>query len=255
MKKEEFELGENAIIYQDLPRPDDGIRKAFQEFGTADIAGVSAKKSLLDANIRPIWEGAYAFGPALTVINARNDTLMLHYAVELCKAGDILIVTAEEGSSSALWGKMLTIVAQARGVAGAIIDGSVRDSVYIRSKKFPVWSRSISPLGSQRIGAGRINTPLWIGDVLINPGDLVLADDDGIVAFSTGEAERILKGAKEGLQKEITAMPQLEKGISPFRIWGMDTALRESGIKIFPAYFSEEKEQNDTGRSARIILD
>lgn len=234
-------VNESGVVYLDLPRPSEGTRNAFQGIGTADIAGVSQKTALLDASVFPVCTGSCAFGPAFTVINAKNDTLMLHYAVELCKEGDVLVITAEEGSTSALWGKMLTIVAQARGIAGVIIDGPVRDTAYIRNNKFPVWARSISPKGSQRKGAGKINTPVRIGDALINPGDLILADDDGIIAFPTAEAEQILEKSRLGQEKETTALPLLEKGVSPYKIWGMEKALKESGVKTFSGSFFEDK--------------
>jgi len=226
--------------FADLPRPDRESLRPFFEVGVSDVMEGLGLETLLSSEIRPVWHGAQIIGPALTVLNTRGDTLMMHYALELSKAGDVLVITCEEENPSATWGKMVTVAAMGRGIAGAIIDGSVRDSAHIREVKFPVWTRSYSPRGSQRKGPGSINVPVTCGGVLIHPGDLIMADDDGIIVFSQQKMEAALAAAKARVQREENIMSKLEQGITPYTLLGMEEAVKKAGLIARPGEYRDQ---------------
>jgi 4-hydroxy-4-methyl-2-oxoglutarate aldolase len=220
----------NHTIYLDLPRPAKSVIDSIREIGSADMHEGLGMDTLMDPSIRPVWPGAKAIGPALTVLNAAGDTLMLHRAVELCQPGDILVIVSEAPTRTAMWGSMVTTVSIARQVAGAVVDGNVRDTRDIREKQFPVWSRGISPCGSTRKGPGGINVPVQCGGVWINPGDLILADDDGVVVIPIEEVERASANALARMARELDASPRLKKGVSPYELWNMAQIVKSADI-------------------------
>ncbi len=233
-------LSKKYQVFADIPRPEREALNGFSEVGVSDVLEGLGLDSLLDAGIKPVWHGAQIIGPAVTVLNAPGDTLMMHYALELSRAGDVLVITCEEENPSATWGKMVTVAAMGRGIAGAVVDGSVRDSAYIREAKFPVWTRSYSPRGSRRKGPGSINVPVICGGVLVNPGDLIMADDDGIIVFPQQKISSALAAAKARAQREESIMPKLEQGITPYILLGMEEAIRQAGLQAQPGCYKDQ---------------
>lgn len=229
----------NNRVFRQISRPEPATLMPFQDLGVADVLEGLPPTALLDTGLRPIWPGAQIIGPALTVLNVSGDTLMLHYAVEICQPGDVLVLTSDEPSPSALWGKMVTVVAQARGVAGVIVDGFVRDTAYIREACFPVWARAISPRGSTRKGPGSVNVPVVCGGATINPGDLIMADDDGIIAIPPALAHTALAAGQGRVARELGIMPRLKEGISPYTLLGMEKGFQASGIEQNEGLFTD----------------
>lgn len=225
-------------IFRDIPRSAPDVLAPFLELGVADVVDALDPGALMDLSIRPISPGAQMIGPAVTVLNACGDTLMLHYAVDLCQKGDVLVLVSEGESPSAVWGKMVTVVAQARGVAGVVVDGHARDTTYIRETRFPVWARSISPRGSTRKGPGSVNVPVVCGGTLVNPGDLVMADDDGIIVIPPERLRAALAAGQKRVAREQEIMDQLEEGVSPYRLLGMDEAFKATRMVENPGSYS-----------------
>lgn len=221
-------------IYRDIPRPSADDLRLFDGLGVADVIDGLPAGSLLDLALRPIWPGARILGPAVTALNVPGDTLMLHYAVEICRPGDVLVLASEGENPSALWGKMVSVVAQARGAAGAIVDGYVRDTAYIRESAFPVWARAVSPCGSTRKGPGSLNVPVVCGGVTIHPGDWILADDDGIVVIPTAQRAAALELGRGRMQREEAILPRLQQGVSPFEILGLAQSVTAAGLEEHP---------------------
>jgi 4-hydroxy-4-methyl-2-oxoglutarate aldolase len=224
-------------IYHDIARPSREVLKPFADVGVSDVLEGLEMDTLLDPAIRPVWDGAQIIGPALTVLNTSGDTLMMHYAVELSQPGDVLVLVSDQPNPSAVWGKMVTVVARARNLAGVIVDGNVRDSAFIREVKFPVWARAYSPRGSTRKGPGSINVPVSCGGVIINPGDLIMADDDGIIVIPQSKMDAALSAAQARLQREKNIMQKLEQGISPYTILGLDAAMKQAGLEEYSGQF------------------
>ncbi len=228
-------------IYRDILRPSREDLLPFQEVGVADVLeGLDAGHALMDPAIRPVWTGAKIIGPALTVLTVPGDTLMLHYAVEVCQAGDVIVLASEEPNPSAVWGKMVSVVARARGVAGVIVDGFVRDIAYIRDAQLPVWTRAVSPRGSTRKGPGSLNVPICCGGVRVEPGDLIMADDDGVIVIPQAKRLAALEVGLRRVAREQKMMPQLLEGTSPFTILGLDQAVKGAGLEENPGRWQDE---------------
>ncbi len=220
-----------GVIYLDMPRPPRSLVDAFAEIGVADIHEGLGVDTLMDALIRPLWASARVVGPALTVLNSPGDTLMLHRALALSAPGDVLVLTCSVPNPSAVWGNLVTTSARARRVAGAIVDGNARDVADIRAAQFPVWARSVSPRGSTRRAPGSINVPVLCGGVRVNPGDLIVADDDGIVVVPTDRIEEALANARARVAREKEMLPKLATGRTPYDVWGLDQAVKRAGVQ------------------------
>ena len=152
-----------------------------------------------------------------------------------------MVIVTDQPTSSGMWGNLVTTCARARGLAGVVVDGPVRDVGAIREMQFPVWARSISPLRSTRKGPGCINVTICCGGVVIHPGDLIVADDDGVVVVPAAQLEDVLQKARLRGQRETDAMPHLTQGVTPYEYWGMEKFLREAGtpeISGFPPTFT-----------------
>jgi 4-hydroxy-4-methyl-2-oxoglutarate aldolase len=226
-----------GVIYLDIPRPPRPLVEAFAEIGVADVYEDVGAEMQIDSAIVPLWLGARVVGPALTVLNAPGDTLMLHRALALSQPGDVMVLTSYALNPSAVWGKLVTTCARARGVAGAIIDGCARDTADIRAAHFPVWTRFISPRGSTRQGPGCINVPVMCGGVRVNPGDLILADDDGIVVVPADRIALVLEKAKARVAREEGMLSQLATGRTPYDVWNLEQAVKEAGMREIPGSY------------------
>ena len=219
-----------GIIYLDYPRPDNKLVNAFRALGVADIHEGMIDDQVLSPDIHAVLPGAHMAGPALTVLCAAGDTLMMHRALEMSQPGDVLVIVTDRPTLSAMWGNLVTTSAHARGLAGVVIDGPVRDVIAIRDMRFPVWARSISPRRSTRKGPGCINVPVLCGGIVVHPGDLVAGDDDGVVVVPASQMPSVLEKARARGQREKEAIPHLSAGKSPFELWNMREVLLASGI-------------------------
>lgn len=226
-----------GVIYLDIPRPPRPLVDAFAGIGVADVYEDVGAERRIDSAILPLWFGARVVGPALTVLNAPGDTLMLHRALALSQPGDVLVLTSYAPNPSAVWGKLVTTCAQAHGVAGAIIDGCARDTADIRAAHFPAWTRSVSPRGSTRQGPGCINVPVVCGGVRVSPGDLILADDDGIMVVPIDRIEHVLEKAKARVAREEEMLSQLATGRTPYGVWNLEQAVKKAGIREMPGCY------------------
>lgn len=226
-----------GVIYLDIPRPSRSLVDAFANIGVADVYENLGAEMLMDSAILPLWFGARIVGPAVTVMNSPGDTLMLHRALALSQPGDVLVLTSYAPNPSAVWGKLVTTCARVRGVAGAIADGCVRDTADIRAMQFPIWARSVSPRGSTRQGPGCINVPVVCGGLRVNPGDLILADDDGIMVVPVEQIESVLEKAKTRIAREEEMLSQLVAGHTPYDIWKLEQAVKKSGIPEIPGCY------------------
>jgi 4-hydroxy-4-methyl-2-oxoglutarate aldolase len=237
MEHDQAVISQPGVIYLDIPRPSQTLIDSFAEVGVADVHESLGVNTLMDAAVRSFWPGARMVGPALTVLNVSGDTLMLHRALALSQAGDVLVVVADSPSTSAMWGALATTAARARGAAGAVVDGNVRDVADIRRGQFPVWARSASPRGSTRKGPGSINVPVLCGGVRVSPGDLIVADDDGVVVVPAEQIEQTLARAKARVAREADILPQLVAGRTPYELWRLEQALKASGVLELPGCY------------------
>jgi 4-hydroxy-4-methyl-2-oxoglutarate aldolase len=220
-------------VYTQIDRPDPELLLEFKEIGVSTIYESMDNDMLMEPSIRPITGGHTIAGPAITALNTPGDNLTMHFSLSLSKPGDIL-VTSFLGSHSynALWGELATCAAVGRGLAGVIVDGAVRDVKAFTHYNFPVWARHVFSRTSTVKEIGGINVPAVCGGVLIYPGDIIVADDDGVVVVPLDQAEAVLKRAKAKVKREESVRDLLLQGSTPFEVFGMDKVFQEKGIEI-----------------------
>jgi 4-hydroxy-4-methyl-2-oxoglutarate aldolase len=193
-------------------------------FGTATLHEAMGRKGALPHHIKPISPRMKIAGPAVTVNSPPMDNLMLHQAIYVAEPGSILVVDVNRGYEGGYWGELMTIAAQQRKIAGLVIDGCVRDADAIEHLGFPVFSRGLSVRGTDKQGGGHINWPIVVGDITVNPGDLMVGDRDGVVVVPAAEISSTLEAAQKLEAKEEQTKKNLIAGKSTLAIYGWPAA-------------------------------
>jgi 4-hydroxy-4-methyl-2-oxoglutarate aldolase len=185
-----------------------------RELGAATVYEAQGAKGALDSGIKPIDPTSRLAGPALTVDARPADNLILHYAVLQARPGDVLVVDAKGFMEAGPWGDVLTIQAMKRGVAGLVINGCVRDANLVIDLGFPIFCRGLSIKGTGKNQPGKVNVPVCFGDVVINPGDIVIGDRDGVCVVAKGEVDSALVASRAREEKEAKQRKAIEDGTS-----------------------------------------
>jgi 4-hydroxy-4-methyl-2-oxoglutarate aldolase len=180
-------------------------------FGSATVYEASKIDCMVDPAIRPVWLGASIAAPAYPLQCSPNDNLAIHIAVERAPKGSILVVDAL-GFIAGYWGEVLTVAAEAAGLAGLVIDGGVRDTAAITAHRFPVFTRGISVRGTIKASAPSVSMPIRLGGCPVSAGDIVVADDDGVIVVPAAHFEQTMKNAAERVAKETQMMQRLRAG-------------------------------------------
>lgn len=215
-----------------LNRAMEALLDELATFDTATLYEASGQKGMIDPSIRPIWKGARLCGPALTVVCPPGDNLALHHAVTIAEPADVLIASVGGYLLAGAWGEILTVAAQARGVAGLAIDGAIRDSEAITQRGFPVFSRGVAIGACTKEKRGELNVPLSFGGALVRPGDIVVGDADGLVVIPQESVEATLVSARQRRIKEQKFMDQLQAGKSTLELLNLpDLAAPPDGRK------------------------
>ena len=220
-----------GTVIRDIPRPDPTIRDALGLFGVATIHEAQGRKGLLEPALRPIYPGAHISGTAVTVLVPPEDNWMIHVAVEVCGEGDILVVAPTSPSDAGYFGELLATALAVRGVRGSVIDAGCRDVGELRRMDFPVWSRHVSARGTAKEALGTVNLPIVCAGQQLHPGDIVVADDDGVVVVASGDAERVLEAAKERETREELSRRRYLQGQLSLDVQSMREALAERGLR------------------------
>lgn len=219
------------LVVREIDRAADDVVGRLGAAGTATVHEAIGRRGFVGSDIRPIQSDARVGGSAVTVSSHPGDNIMIHAAVELCREGDILVVVNTAPSTHGMFGDLLASSLMARGVRGLVIDAGVRDTLDLRQMGFPVWSRHVSCQGTVKSTPGSVNIPISLGGVSIRPGDVVCADDDGVVIVSRAEAEWALDLTNERLAREAMMRERLQAGELGVDIYGLRAKLSEMGVE------------------------
>lgn len=216
-------------IYTKITRPDKSLIEAFRTLPVANIADEMNRQSCMSANIKPV-NAIPLLGTAFTVKTRSTDNLVLHKAIDMANAGDVIIVDAQGDLTNSLIGEIMLRQAEKRGVAGVIVDGAVRDVEAIRQLSLSVYAAGATPKGPYKDGPGEINVPVTCGGQVVHPGDIVVGDLDGVVVIRPSDAKAVAEAAKAKYLQEQEKFRQIAAGTLD-RTW-VDKALRERGAEI-----------------------
>ncbi len=218
-------------IVRRIARADAEIVRTLGELGVATVHEAQGRTGLMRPYMRPIYPSAKVSGSAITISSQPGDNLMLHAAMELCQPGDVLVVTTTSESTDGMFGELLAVSAQAHGVAGLVIDAGVRDVADLTAMVFPVWSKAISAQGTVKSTAGSINVPVVCGGASVLPGDVIVADVDGVVVVPRQAAAEVARLGRERVAKEAKTRERLRKGELGLDFYGLRSKLQELGVR------------------------
>lgn len=218
------------VAIRNIPRADVDAIARLGAAGVSTVHEAQGRTGLAKPYLRPAWPGGTAFGSSVTVLARPGDNWMIHVAVELCQEGDVLIVGLSSDNNDGMFGELLATSLKARGVRGLVIDAGCRDVAALKELGFPVWCRNISAQGTVKAQLGAVNVPVVVAGVLVNPGDVVVADDDGVVFVQRLAAGAVIEKCDVRLTKEASARARFAKGELGLDFYGMRDALAKAGL-------------------------
>ncbi len=213
-----------------IKRADPKLIAALGQLPTSTIHEAQGQVGALAHTVRPIYPGMKCCGSACTVHSHGGDNLMLHKAIYVAEPGDVIIHDGDDWLESNVWGEVMTTGAMQRGVAGFVTSGVVRDIEPIHAKGFPIFSQGVSMKWGHKAALGTINHPIVCGGVAVNPGDIIVGDDDGVVVVPLDDAEWVLQKALEREAREARMMEQLRAGRTTMELLGLDAMLARMGL-------------------------
>jgi 4-hydroxy-4-methyl-2-oxoglutarate aldolase len=221
----------SGIVVRNILRAESSVISILERLGVSTVHEAQGRTGLMAPYMRPLWRGARIAGSAVTALCHPGDNWMIHVACDVVRKGDILVVACSSENTDGALGELLATSLVALGVRGAVLDIGCRDAAEITAMKFPLWSRAISAKGTVKASIGSVNLPVVCAGVAVKPGDVVVADDDGVVVVPRLEAAPVAKAGEEREKKEAMTRARLQKGELGLDIYGMRKSLAEKGLK------------------------
>lgn len=228
-------------VLKNIRRPEPEIIQQFQKLDVSTVYEAQGKIGLVSREIKPIIPNAFICGPAVTAVCYAGDNLMIHAAIEVCQPGDVLVITTIGDSTHGMIGELIITALQKRGVQGIIIDAGTRDVARIRELGFPVWTKAVSPEGTTKSRGGWVNAPAICGGASVTPGDLILADDDGVVVVRQDDLHTALEASKQRLQKEEQTKAKIARGELSLDFYSLRDVLRKENVEYYENQSSVEE--------------
>ncbi|GGL66356.1 4-carboxy-4-hydroxy-2-oxoadipate aldolase/oxaloacetate decarboxylase [Streptomyces fumigatiscleroticus] len=224
----------SGVIVTDPPKADAKDVEALAGYGVATVHEAMGRTGLLGPHLRPIQQGVRVAGTAVTVLSWPGDNLMIHAAVEQCGEGDLLVVTTTSPSTDGMFGELFATALKQRGVRGLVIDAGIRDTAELRDMDFPAWSAAVSAQGTVKATGGSVNVPVVIGGQVIRPGDVILADDDGVVVVPRQKAREAAEASRKREDKEAATRAAFLQGQLGLDRYGLREKLAQLGVTYQP---------------------
>jgi 4-hydroxy-4-methyl-2-oxoglutarate aldolase len=233
------------VIYTKIPSSDPALIARAAKFGIADLheslGPVAGRMCLMSPNMRPIAAGQHICGPAVTAWNYPGDNLMIHAALDIAEAGQVLVFTNGGTSQGAMWGDVACGYAKKKGIAGAVVHGAVRDTDALRELAFPVWSTHISVEHPEKRGPGATNVPIVVDGVLVEPGDIIAGDADGVLVIPRALLAKTVEGAEKRAATEVEFRAKIAAGARPMDLLKIRDNIEKAGIEIKEGSWDEDR--------------
>jgi 4-hydroxy-4-methyl-2-oxoglutarate aldolase len=221
----------SGTVVRNIHRAEAAVIATLERVGVATVHEAQGRSGLMLPYMRPVWRGASVAGSAVTALCHPGDNWMIHVACDVLKPGDVLVVACSSENMDGGFGELLATSLHARGAKGVVLDIGCRDASGISEMRFPAWSRAISAKGTVKASLGSVNLPVVCAGVSVRPGDVVVADDDGVVIVPRLDAGKVAKAGEEREKKEAVNRARLQKGELGLDIYDMRKSLADKGLK------------------------